>query len=269
MNEPIKKITANPIEIFENSEFGSVRTIIKDDGTPLFCGIDVARILGYKDPRGAVVKHCKSGELLFQQHASASGGTKITFIHESDVYRLIMRSQLPSAEKFQDWVCEEVLPTLRKHGTYTIGMNTNSYAIDDEVERAIAWAKERKAMRLAIEDNKRLEKENKELKPKAGFYDTFMNCGYMTSIRDFSIQLGIKENELINYLIGISVLYRSKNKCGTLRPYKSKTPIWFQLKDHNDISKPGNKIMITPRGKAEIYKMLCDAHIIDPDDVVL
>lgn len=178
-----------------------------------------------------------------------------------------MRSKLPSAEKFQDWVCDEVLPTLRKHGTYSLGLNSSSYAIDDEVERAIAWAKERKALRLAIEETKRLETENKRMQPKERFYDLFMNCGYMTSIRDFAIQLQIKEDVLVSFLIGKGLLYRSTNKSGTLRPYKKKTPIWFQLKDHNDINKPGNKIMITPRGKAEIYRMMCNEHIIDPDDV--
>lgn len=261
-------INNESIEIFENSEFGKVRTSITKDGKPLFCGVDVARVLGYKDATKAVSNHCKSGTRVFCPVASG-GGNYITFIPEKDVYRLIMRSKLPSAEKFQDWVCDEVLPSLRKHGVYVVGMLANSYQYDDEELRAIAWAKERKALRLAIEDNKRLEADNKRMQPKEQFYDLFMNCGYMTSIRDFAIQLQVKEDTLISFLIGSKLLYRSTNKSGTLRPYKTKTPTWFQLKDHNDTSKPGNKIMITPKGKAEIYKMLCNEHIIDPEDVRL
>lgn len=260
-------INNESIEIFENSEFGKVRTIITKDGQPLFCGYDVAAILGYKKPRNAVSTHCKNATALFQGGTSDASGLK--FIPEKDVYRLIMRSKLPSAEKFQDWVCDEVLPSLRKHGVYVVGMLANSYQYDDEELRAIAWAKERKALRLAIEDNKRLEADNKRMQPKEQFYDLFMNCGYMTSIRDFAIQLQVKEDTLTSFLIGSKLLYRSTNKSGTLRPYKSRTPIWFQLKDHNDTSKPGNKIMITPKGKAEIYKMLCNEHIIDPEDVRL
>lgn len=261
-------IKSNVIEIFENSEFGKVRTIITKDGEPLFCGIDVATVLGYKNSRDAIVKHCKSTTVV-KCDGGVTGKIDVKFIPEKDVYRLIMKSKLPSAEKFQDWVCDEVLPSLRKHGIYAIGMNANSYQYDDEEMRAIAWAKERKALRLAIEDNKRLEADNKRMQPKERFYDLFINCGYMTSIRDFAIQLQIKEDTLVSFLIGGKLLYRSTNKSGTLRPYKAKTPIWFQLKDHNDINKSGTKIMITPRGKAEIYKMLCNEHIIDPEDVRL
>ena len=105
------------ITIFENAEFGKIRTTIID-GKPWFVGKDVAFALGYVDTAYAVSTHCKGvGEM---PTPSAGGVQIVKIIPESDLYRLIMRSKLESAEKFQDWVVEEVLPAIRKNGSYTI-----------------------------------------------------------------------------------------------------------------------------------------------------
>jgi prophage antirepressor-like protein len=106
------------INIFQHEMFGEIRVVINEKSEPMFCGIDVAKALGYKEPKQAITTYCKSGELVYQPHANGIGGTNVKFIKEPDVYRLVMRSELPSAEKFQDWVCEDVLPSIRKHGAY-------------------------------------------------------------------------------------------------------------------------------------------------------
>lgn len=116
------------IKIFEKEEFGKIRVSISDNNEPLFCATDIASALGYQRPDVAIVSHCKSGELVYQSHANGVGGTKIKYIKETDVYRLIMKSELESAEKFQDWVCEEVLPSIRKNG---------AYMTDQTIERAL------------------------------------------------------------------------------------------------------------------------------------
>lgn len=256
-------------EIFENPEFGKVRTAIDEEGNPLFCGFDVASILGYKDPRSAVSKHCKSGTLLKWQHASNSGSTNITFITESDVYRLIMRSKLPSAEKFQDWVCGDVLPSLRKKGYYSMAINgTPSACISNTRERVMRWLEEHEALELAVAENEKLEKENKSLKPKGDVYDRFINTNYMTGIREFSKQLNIPENELISYLIGGGYLYREmRSRKKDLKIRSAKNFTWFRYCDAIENDKPGRKIMITPRGKAEIYSMMVKEGIINPDNI--
>lgn len=84
---------------------------------PLFCAKDVATALGYSDTADAIQRHCKSGKRCFA-HIKTEWGTNMVYIPEKDVYRLIMRSNLPNAEQFQDWVCDEVLPSIRKHGGY-------------------------------------------------------------------------------------------------------------------------------------------------------
>lgn len=87
-----------------------------EDGTPLFCGKDVATALGYKDTTNALKLHCKGGP--FRYPLSTPGGTQETlFITEGDLYRLIFNSKLPAAEKFEAWVVDEALPSIRKHAT--------------------------------------------------------------------------------------------------------------------------------------------------------
>ena len=105
----------NEIKIFENAEFGQVRTI-EIDGKILFCGSDVAKALGYSSPKDAISTHCKGAT---KHRTLTNGGEQdVKFITEGDVYRLITRSKLPSAEKFEAWVFDDVLPSIRKHGTY-------------------------------------------------------------------------------------------------------------------------------------------------------
>ena len=94
-----------------------VRTLVDADGGVLFVASDVAKALGYSKPRNAIASHCKGA--LIQGSLTKGGEQDITVIKEPDVYRLIMRSKLPSAEKFADWVFEEVLPSIRRTGTYT------------------------------------------------------------------------------------------------------------------------------------------------------
>lgn len=112
---------ANDLSIFSNEEFGSVRVILRDR-EPWFVANDVAAALGYAVPKKAVIDHCKYAE-IFKGTDSVpltDSPRGISVIPESDVYRLIMRSNLPNAERFQDWVTEEVLPSIRKTGNYSI-----------------------------------------------------------------------------------------------------------------------------------------------------
>ena len=105
----------NQMEIFKNPEFGSVR-VIEENGKYLFCGTDVAKALGYARPNEAVSKRCKG--TLKRRTPTTGGIQEMLFIPESDVYRLIVHSKLPSAERFERWVFDEVLPSIRKHGAY-------------------------------------------------------------------------------------------------------------------------------------------------------
>lgn len=109
----------NEIKIFENEEFGKVRTLQEDDSRILFCGKDVATALGYRDTVNALKAHCKEDGVVIH-HLTDSLGRKQSakFISEGNLYRLITHSRLPSAEKFESWIFDEVLPTIRRTGGY-------------------------------------------------------------------------------------------------------------------------------------------------------
>lgn len=115
----------NEIEVFRNSEFGEVRTVEFNDRT-YFVANDVAKALGYKRPNDAITAHCKGTvkhRIGVQTGIKGDGAPALQeidmlIIPEGDIYRLVVKSQLPSAEKFERWVFDEVLPSIRKHGMY-------------------------------------------------------------------------------------------------------------------------------------------------------
>lgn len=111
----------NELQIFNSGEFGEIRTI-EIDGKPYFVGTDVAKALGYNNPRDAVSRHCKG--VVKHDTPTSSGVQLMSYINEGDLYRLIMKSKLPSAEKFESWVMDEVLPTIRKTGSYRKPLTT-------------------------------------------------------------------------------------------------------------------------------------------------
>ena len=100
--------------IFTNPEFGNIRTLETEDGKVLFCASDVASALGYSNTRDAISRHCKG--VVKRDTLTNGGKQEMSFIPEGDVYRLIANSKLPDAVKFEAWVFDEVLPTIRKTG---------------------------------------------------------------------------------------------------------------------------------------------------------
>lgn len=128
--------TSIATHIFNGQNNASIRTILKD-GEPWFIAKDVAEALGYKDTDQAIRIHCKkTGNLPVELTGNLDGRLKV--IPESDVYRLIFRSSLESAEAFEDWVVEQVLPSLRKHGGYITGQET----LSAEEQRLLAQSTE-------------------------------------------------------------------------------------------------------------------------------
>ncbi|HBF6021415.1 TPA: toxin Bro [Clostridioides difficile] len=121
---------SNNLQVFKNSDFGEIRTV-EIDGKPYFVATDIARCLGYKDTTNAIKQHCKWVVKHHIPHPQSKTKTlEVNVIPEGDMYRLITNSELPSAEKFESWVFDEVLPSIRKTGTYS----TKSKNIKDESE---------------------------------------------------------------------------------------------------------------------------------------
>lgn len=107
----------NNLKIFENAEFGQIRTVVID-GEPWFVGKDVAVALGYSEPRSVVSKKVDEEDKGVAKMDTPSGLQEMTIINESGLYALIFGSKLDSAKKFKHWVTAEVLPSIRKTGKY-------------------------------------------------------------------------------------------------------------------------------------------------------
>ena len=108
----------NDIQIFNSPEFGEIRTVVID-GQPWFVGSDIAKALGYAKPQNAVTTHCKYSLKQGIPHPQSRDKViEALIIPEGDMYRLISKSKLKSAEQFEEWVFDEVLPTIRKTGAY-------------------------------------------------------------------------------------------------------------------------------------------------------
>ncbi len=138
----------NALKIFSNDEFGEIRTV-EIEGKIYFVGKDVANALGYSNPRDAIARHCK---VVVKHDSFKEGGQEVALIPEGDMYRLITHSKLESAERFESWVFDEVLPSIRKHGIYATDkviddiLNNPDFGIE-----LLTKLKEERAARLAAE----------------------------------------------------------------------------------------------------------------------
>lgn len=243
----------NELQIFNNEEFGEIRTITKDDKT-YFAGSDVAKALGYAIPHKAVQTHCKG--VLKWNIPTNSGNQDVLFITEGDIYRLIMKSKLPSAEKFEKWVMEDVLPSIRKNGGYIAGQETLS---DEELLSKALMVAQRKI----DEKNNIIAMQDSRIQgmiPKEIFADAVSASHTSILIGDLAklicqngVQIGQKR--LFEWLRENNFLIKS----GTSRNMPKQRYVeqgLFEVKESN-IQNPDGSVRITKTtkvtGKGQVY----------------
>ncbi len=160
----------NSIQIFNNAEFGNIRTVVIDN-EPWFVGKDIAMVLGYSEPRSAVSKKVDEEDRGVAKMETPSGIQEMTIINESGLYSLILSSKLPSAKKFKRWVTSEVLPAIRKKGFYdtqtekSTGFTAGMTELDVEVivEKVIEKLSRKTQRDIFIENKSVYEECNKNL----------------------------------------------------------------------------------------------------------
>lgn len=237
------------IQIFNNPDFGTVRTLEEENGAIMFCGKDVAMALGYKSPKDAISAHCKGA--VKHRLPTSSGEQDMTFIPESDLYRLVFGSKLPSAEKFTDWVTSEVLPSIRKNGGYIAGQE--QLTPEELMAKALLVANKTLADREARISE--LTVQNNIMAPKAEYFDELVDRNMLTSFRDTAKELGIKPKAFVDWLLAKKFIYRDqKNK---LMPREDKNNGLFEVKEaKNDKTQwSGVQTLITPKGR-ETFRLL-------------
>lgn len=239
----------NEMIIFNNPEFGNIR-MVDEDGSVLFCGNDVAKALGYKSPKDAISTHCR-GAVKRRLTDSIGREQDTAFIPESDLYRLVFSSKLPTAEKFTDWVTKDVLPAIRKHGGYVNGQN--DMTPEELMAAALLMAQKTIADRDARIST--LTVENQIMAPKADYFDALVDRNLLTGFRETAKHLGVPPRAFVNFLIEKKYVYRDKK--GKILPYEAKNDGLFEVKEClNEKTKwSGVQTLITPKGR-ETFRLL-------------
>ena len=237
------------MQIFKNEQFGEVR-MIEENGKLLFCGLDVARALGYARPGKAIIDHCKG--VLKRDTLTSGGMQSLSYITEGDVYRLITHSKLETADKFERWVFDEVIPSIRKNGGYIAGQETMSDV--ELIARALIVAQN------VIEEKNRqisgLTEENLLMKPKAEYFDDLVDRKLLTNFRDTAKEFHIGQKRFIAFLTDNGYAYRDAK--GRILPHQKHVDAGlFELKEcRSERSRwAGMQTLITPRGR-ETFRLL-------------
>lgn len=197
----------NKIQVFQNEAFGQVRVITKD-GEPWFVGKEIAEKLGYSNSRKALADHVKDNHknTVTIRDGITRGNPNQVIIDEAGFYSLVLRSKLPQAEQFQEWVTSEVLPAIRKHKMY-LTPETAKEAIE---EPSVFLAKAMLVANNVIDQQKaKLEAQAhqiNQLKPKAKIYDKYMNAEDSYTITDVAVMNGVRPTDLFSFLKRINWL---------------------------------------------------------------
>lgn len=195
----------NELQVFKNAEFGSVRTTIIN-GEVFFIGKDVAEILGYSNPQKALRDHVDDEDKGVNEMVTPGGIQQLILINESGLYSLILRSQLPKANRFKRWVTSEVLPSIRKHGVYAIN------EILDNPDLAISAFMKLKEERKRIQELELTtaiqNQQIAELKPKASYYDLILQNKNTVPVTQIAKDYGMSGRRFNELLHDFGIQYR-------------------------------------------------------------
>lgn len=237
----------NDLQVFNNADFGSVRTL-EIDGKPYFVANDVARALGYSVPKDAISRHCKGA--LKHRYLTEGGEQELKIIPEGDVYRLVIKSQLPKADEFEHWIFDEVLPSIRKNGGYIA--NQENLTPEQIVANALIVAQN-----IISQKDRQIE----QMKPKAEFFDAVADSKTAISMNEVSKVLGIKgygRNNLFEFLRSSGILdrwnvpYQRYIDCGWFRVIEQK----YSKNGEQCVS---TKTLVYQKGVDAIRKKILDA----------
>jgi len=201
----------NQIQVFQNEEFGEIE-VLMIDGKPFFPAKECAIVLGYTKPENAVARHCKGS--LKRGVLTKGGKQEKTFIPEGDLYRLIIRSRLPAAVRFEAFVCDEILPSIRQHGAYI------DPELLEKMQESLEFAEDLlECLATAHAKNSALVDYTDQLFPKAAYHDAVLQSpqGMPISViaRDYDLSafaFNILLHELgVQYKIGGTWLLYKKH----------------------------------------------------------
>ena len=198
----------NELQIFENKEFGKIRTV-EINNEPYFVGKDVADILGYTNAPKAIRDHVDTEDKTVNDSFTVNG-TKGILINESGLYSLILSSKLPTAKKFKRWVTSEVLPSIRKHGMYATDELIANPDIAIAAFQALKEEREQRQL-LQFECNKQKQIIG-ELKPKADYTDIILQSKSLVTVTQIAKDYGMSGTAMNEMLHHYGVQYKQSGQ---------------------------------------------------------
>lgn len=211
-----------------------LRTVVKD-GEPWFVASDVCAVLEIANSRDAVARIKESWKDAVGITDTIGRNQTMTVISEPGIWKLAFTSRKAEAEKFTDWVAEEVIPSIRKTGTYSLKPKLPQTYAEALRELAATW------------------EENQRLLPKAQYFDALVDRNLLTNFRDTAKELHIKERDFIQWLTQKKYIY--KDAKGKNKPYAQYVPELFEIKEQTKDKWAGTQTLITPRGR-ETFRLL-------------
>lgn len=255
------------IKLFKNDEFGKLEVLV-ENGKEYFPATDVAKILGYKNPQKAIKDHCKGDYPYITIHSvgvetgkKSNGETAIQYVNkkyidEGNLYRLIVKSKLPQAEKFERWIFEEVLPTIRKTGMYITDEVWNNIIGNPMKfgEMIIEYAKVK-------EENEKLNDTLKEQRPVIEFTDNVLSSENVVTTTVIAKQYGMSARKFNKLLNELGIQYKIGKVWVLYSKYENKgyTKVITQLDNNNE---PRELTKWTQKGRKFLYEVLRDEDIV-------
>ena len=246
----------NELTIFENPEFGAIRTV-ELDGEPWLVGKDVAEALGYTNPRKALIDHVDDEDKGVTKCYTPGGDQDMTIINESGLYSLVLSSKLPTARKFRRWVTSEVLPSIRRTGGYNLPKDYPSAlrALADTEEKRLALLAENEAQRQVIAD----------FEPVRQYVDTILHSKGSLATSQIAADYGISARALNRILHEEGIQHKVNSQWILYREHMGKG--WTDSRTiqfiHSD-GRPDAKMMTywTQKGRMMIHDLLARRGIV-------
>lgn len=232
----------NNLMIFENPEFGAVRSILID-GEPWFVAADVCKALELEKTNRALSR-LDDDEKGAHSVSTPGGRQRMSIISESGLYSLILGSRKPEARAFKRWITHEVIPSIRKHGAYMTdslldALEAHPEAVPEYLNR----------LRSENARNRELTRCLRLALPKAEYYDAFVDPADCTNIRTTAKELGVPEKQFTRYLEEKKYLFRDKNRKLFPRAVKKSAGLFLVRDFYTERGKLGHYTLITPAGK--------------------
>ena len=226
------------MQVFKNPEFGEIR-VVEKDGEPWFVAVDVCDILGLSNPTIAVSRLDEDERAKFNLGRQGDS----TIVNEPGLYTLILGSRKPGAKAFKRWITHDIIPSIRKYGAYMTPEKLEEAICNPDTIIEICMQ-----LKLERERRKQVEAENRQIRPKADYFDNLVEIGPNTNLRDTAKEFCCPPSHLIQWLVAHGYLYRDSK--ARLKPYQSSVKSGlFVLKEYCVNNHAGLQVLVTPKGR--------------------